>query len=210
MHPDNPHRNGYDFTQLILKSAELTPFIVKSKRNEDTIDFDNPHAVRALNRALLKTHHGINYWDFPEAFLCPPVPGRCDHLLHVAALFLKPQKLKVLDLGVGANCIYPLLGKSLFTWSFVGSDISSEALRAAQNIIDQNQLQSTIELRYQDNSQKKLSGIIKPDEFFDVVICNPPFHASAEAALAGTQRKRANLGLANKTKLNFGGVSQEL
>ena len=210
MHQQNPHRNGYDFAQLTLVSAELKAFVVKSKRGEDTIDFDNPKAVRALNAALLKTHHGVKFWEIPEAFLCPPVPGRCDHLLHVARLFPDPHNLRVLDLGVGANCIYPLLGVSLFNWKSVGTDISTQALKAAQEIVDRNQLQTTIELRLQTKPSQKLSGVVGDKENFDLVICNPPFHASAEAARAGTQRKRKNLGLKDDDKLNFGGVSQEL
>jgi 23S rRNA (adenine1618-N6)-methyltransferase len=210
MHPENPHRNGYDFTQLIQVSAELKSFVVKSKRGDDTIDFDDPKAVRALNAALLKTHHGVKFWEIPESFLCPPVPGRCDHLLHVARLFQNPRNLRVLDLGVGANCIYPLLGVSLFNWSFVATDISTDALIAAQLIVDKNDLQRSIELRLQPNPSQKLSGVVSEKESFDLVICNPPFHTSAEEAQAGTQRKRTNLGLQGKAKLNFGGVSNEL
>ncbi len=210
MHPENPHRSGYNFALLTARSAELKPFVIKSKRGEDTIDFDNPSAVRALNAALLKTHHGVIFWEIPESFLCPPVPGRCDHLLHVARLFQDPRRLRVLDLGVGANCIYPLLGVSLFNWNFVATDISPNALQAAQLIVTKNNLQAFIELRLQPNPKNKLSGVVGEKESFDLVICNPPFHASADEALAGTQRKRSNLGLKEKAKLNFGGVSSEL
>jgi 23S rRNA (adenine1618-N6)-methyltransferase len=45
------------------------------------------------------------------------------------------------------------------------------------------------------------------------VLCNPPFHASAAEAAAGSQRKRQNLGLEgrdNKAELNFGGQHNEL
>lgn len=210
MHPKNPHRDRYDMAQLIENLAELKSYIVLSKRGEESIDFDNSKAVKALNAALLKTHHGVNFWEIPDNYLCPPVPGRCDHLLYVADLFTEQRNLKVLDLGVGANCIYPLLGKSLFDWSFVGVDISVEALKSAQSIVDKNKLQSSIELRLQPDPVKKLSGVIKVEESFDLVMCNPPFHSSAKEALAGTQRKRSNLGLSEKTKLNFGGVSSEL
>lgn len=210
MHPKNPHKDRYDLARLMKDSAELRSFIIKSKRDEDTIDFDDPRALRALNAALLKTHHQVQFWDIPATYLCPPVPGRCDHLLYVADLFHNKRGLKVLDLGVGANCIYPLLGVSLFDWSFVGVDISPEALQAAQLIIDKNKLNDSVELRLQNDPARKLSGVIQAGESFDLVICNPPFHGSPEEALAGTQRKRVNLGLSEKSKLNFGGTSSEL
>src|SRR5690606_9568111 len=36
-------------------------------------------------------------------------------------------------------------------------------------------------------------GIIQSGEFLDVSVCNPPFHASLEEALKGSQRKLDNL-----------------
>ena len=41
-------------------------------------------------------------------------------------------------------------------------------------------------------------------------MCNPPFHDSAAAARAGSERKRRNLGLNKDVALNFGGQQQEL
>jgi len=34
-----------------------------------------------------------------------------------------------LDVGIGANCIYPIIGNALFEWSFVGTDIDEDALQ---------------------------------------------------------------------------------
>ncbi len=41
-------------------------------------------------------------------------------------------------------------------------------------------------------------------------MCNPPFHASAADAAAGSQRKVRNLGLKQNAPLNFGGQQTEL
>jgi 23S rRNA (adenine1618-N6)-methyltransferase len=71
-------------------------------------------------------------------------------------------------------------------------------------------LTEKIECRLQPSSKHIFNNILKPDEFFDVSICNPPFHASAEEAVAGSQRKNENLGLKHKNKLNFGGQNAEL
>lgn len=51
-----------------------------------------------------------------------------------------------------------------------------------------------------------------PDEYFDVTICNPPFHSSREEAEDGTLRKLSSLKgtKINKVQLNFGGSANEL
>ena len=50
----------------------------------------------------------------------------------------KGKKIKVLDVGVGANCVYPIIGHQEYGWGFVGSDIDDIAIRAAKNIIEVN------------------------------------------------------------------------
>ena len=90
---------------------------------KQTINFFNPQAVKALNKALLVTHYGIRYWDIPKNYLCPPIPGRADYIHYIADL-IDPEgvnmmvkeecddqprrQCRCLDIGVGANCIYPL------------------------------------------------------------------------------------------------------
>lgn len=175
----------------------------------ETIDFSDPAAVRALNKALLKTHYNINFWELPDSFLCPPIPGRADYIHAVSDLFQGKKKLRVLDIGVGANCIYPLIGVKEYDWSFVGTDVNKKALKNAQLIIDKNKLNSKIELRHQKDKTKIFAWMIKPDEKFDLSICNPPFHESPEEAQEGSDRKRKNLGL-NSRELNFGGKENEL
>ena len=39
-----------------------------------------------------------------------------------------------------------------------------------------------IDLRLQKDNRRIFDGIIAPDEYFDVTICNPPFHSSKEEA----------------------------
>ena len=54
--------------------------------------------------------------------------------------------------------------------------------------------------------------MLKPDEQFDLAICNPPFHSSEEEAQAGSARKVKNLKRkpTEKVVLNFGGQHKEL
>ena len=122
---------------------------------------------------------------------------------------------EVLDVGTGANLVYPLIGHAEYGWRFVGSDIERGALASAQAIIDANEgLADAIELRLQPSPARILHGIVRREERFDLVMCNPPFHASMEDARAGSTRKWKNLGRASGSArtplLNFGGRSAEL
>ncbi len=210
MHIRNLHKDRYNLTELSEVSPELREFIFVNPYGDETVDFANPLAVKALNRALLKKFYGIKWWDIPEAYLCPPIPGRADYLHHVADLLGNNRyKLSVLDVGVGANCVYPIIGHAEYEWNFVGSDIDEVALESAKKIIEANDLGKFVELRHQKDPKKIFQSIIKPTDRFDIVICNPPFHSSAEEAQAGSQRKQTNLGL-KKDVLNFGGQSHEL
>lgn len=69
-----------------------------------------------------------------------------------------------------------------------------------------------IELRLQKDRRNIFEGVILPDDFFDVTICNPPFHSSKEEAEKGTLRKLSSLKgkKVSKAQLNFGGNANEL
>lgn len=122
-----------------------------------------------------------------------------------------PANASILDIGVGANCIYPLIGVHEYGWRFTGSETSSQALSSAQAIISANPgLNRAIRLRRQKESGAIFNGIIHKNEQYDATLCNPPFHDSAAAARAGSERKRRNLGLNKDDALNFGGQQQEL
>ena len=217
MHPRNQHRGRYDFAALVQTHAALAPFIQTNAFGDASIDFANAQAVKALNQALLKHCYGIDVWDIPAQYLCPPIPSRADYIHHVADLLASTlpapkQAIRLLDIGVGANVIYPLIGQHEYGWQFVGTDINANALQHAQQIIDANALNNIIELRLQTKSNAIFKGIIAPNERFDCTLCNPPFHGSLAEAQAGTQRKWRGLGK-NQIKtphLNFGGQSNEL
>lgn len=208
MHPRNRHQDRYDLKELVRVSPALKSYVIVNKFGDESIDFANAEAVKELNRALLKSFYGITYWDIPKEFLTPPIPGRAD-LIHAAAdLFKDPKNLRVLDIGTGANLIYPIIGSKEYSWKMVGTDIDAKAIASAQKIIDENSLE--VELRFQSDKNAIFKNIIKPDEKFDLTICNPPFHESAEDARAGTERKWKNLGKKPQKNLNFGGHAAEL
>ena len=213
LHPRNRFRTGYDFPRLIASSPGLRPFVAANAYGDLSIDYANPDAVKALNQALLKDAYGIEQWDVPPGYLCPPIPGRSDYLHYLAELPGIGRSVRVLDVGMGANCIYPLIGASEYGWRFVGSETDPVALRWAKNLVTANPAVShLIECRLQQSPLACFEGVTKPGETFDLSMCNPPFHASAEAAAAGTRRKHRNLGHRRSTDpvLNFGGQAGEL
>ncbi len=219
LHPRNPHRFLYDFKQLTAVCPELAPYVSLNKYNNKSIDFSDPKAVIALNKALLKQFYDIGKWDLPEGYLCPPIPGRADYIHYIADLLssenegLIPREcVNVLDIGIGANCVYPIVGHKEYGWHFAGSDIDPAAIASAQKIIDSNAvLTGAVQCRLQKSSSDIFTGIIHPDDSFDLTICNPPFHASAKEAMEGSIRKWKNLGVKkNSDVLNFGGTNTEL
>nr|WP_312971087.1 23S rRNA (adenine(1618)-N(6))-methyltransferase RlmF [Pseudomonas sp.] len=223
LHPRNRHQGRYDFPALIKASPELAAFVIINPYGNQSIDFANPAAVKVFNRALLKQFYGIAHWDIPADYLCPPIPGRADYLHYLADLLgadnagVIPQgtAVRALDVGVGANCIYPLLGNREYGWRFLGTDIAPQAIASAQTIVKANPgLGEQIELRLQLDAGHVFKGLLRPDERFELTLCNPPFHASADEATSGSKRKWRNLGkLDPKRKLpvlNFGGQAAEL
>lgn len=219
LHKNNKHQGKYDFPRLIENYQPLKKFVSPNPYGTPTINFFNPQAVKALNKALLITYYGISYWDIPKGYLCPPIPGRADYIHYLADLLQEGNNMgetkpcRCLDIGVGANCIYPIIGHTEYGWTFVGSDIDPVSIENARKIVTCNPvLAHKIELRLQKDSRKILDGIIATEDFFDVTLCNPPFHSSKEAAEEGSLRKLSSLKgkKITKTKLNFGGTSNEL
>lgn len=212
LHPRNRFRTRYDLPQLVACSPALAAFVKTNAHGDASIDFADPQAVKALNQALLRQAYGLQHWDIPPGCLCPPIPGRSDYLHHLADLISlrRGPQIRVLDVGTGANCIYPLIGASEHGWSFVGAETDAVALRWAKKLVASNpNVAALIECRLQKSVMKCFQGIIQPGEHFDLTMCNPPFHASAAEAAAGSQRKLRNLG-GKKDVLNFGGQANEL
>lgn len=218
MHPRNKHQGRYDFKQLIATLPELEAFVHANEHGSETINFFEPDAVKMLNKALLQHHYDIQNWDIPEAYLCPPIPGRVDYMHHIADLLAETNKGKIphgqhircLDIGTGASCIYPLLGHQEYSWSFIATDIHKAAIKSSQQILEANPTIATaVDLRLQERPKAIFKGVLKMTEKIDVVVCNPPFHRSLEEAQKAAARKLRNL-KADKKQLNFGGQAHEL
>ncbi|MGR5064635.1 23S rRNA (adenine(1618)-N(6))-methyltransferase RlmF [Photobacterium sp. DNB22_13_2] len=234
LHPRNPHRARYDFDKLIQSCPELSQFVEKNPYGDLSVNFSDPDAVKMLNRALLSHFYSVPYWDIPAGFLCPPIPGRADYLHYIADLLAdsnggkipKGKAIKGIDIGSGANCVYPIIGHRVYGWHFTAADIDPISIKAAKFIVEANpSLKGGIQCRLQKNPDHIFTGMINDNDLFDFTLCNPPFHTSLEEAMAGSARKVKNLAANSQKKgshhsanamkgkkpvLNFGGQKAEL
>jgi 23S rRNA (adenine1618-N6)-methyltransferase len=215
LHPRNHHNQGYDFPSLIASHPTLAPFVFKNAFGTMSIDYSHAEAIKHLNAALLTYHYQIQGWDIPEGALCPPIPGRVDYIHHIADLLGvsdRNNNIRMLDIGIGASGIYSLLASHCYGWQCVGSDINQTSLNNVATILNKNKtLERLLTLRHQPSPHQIFEGIINQGEMFDVSVCNPPFHASAEEASKAHQQKQHNLKLKTNTNtLNFGGSAAEL
>lgn len=188
-----------------------------------SIDFADAQSVRLLNRALLQSWYGVQGWTIPPDYLCPPIPGRADYVHEMADLLAQDfrERLPVgpevtgLDVGVGANLVYPLVAVGEFDWTMIGSETDPVALNNAAAILTANPaMAARIQLREQGDTSQVFAGVVRDDEYLDFTLCNPPFHATLADAAAGSQRKWQNLGREREQgsapTLNFGGQAAEL
>lgn len=229
LHPRNRHRERYDFKALTETTPGLAKYVKINPYQDESIDFFDPEAVKMLNRALLRHHYGITYWDIPKGYLCPPIPGRADYLHHIADLLAESNggevptgdHIRCLDIGTGANCVYPIIGSREYGWAFTGTDIDSAAIDSARKIVESNpMLKKLVTIKFQRSRKDTFANILLPEDRIAITVCNPPFHSSAAEAMGLSQKKVANLKQqgkpggkpqpAAKPVQNFGGTNTEL
>ncbi len=223
LHSRNKHKERYDLKLLGKNSPGLIPYIKLNPIGEPTIDFSDNKAVLFLNKALLAKYYNVKNWQIPEGYLCPPIPGRADYIHYTADLLSeanegtlpKGKRIKVLDIGTGANCIYPIIGSQEYGWKMTGSDIDPISVKTARLIVQSNPtLAKKIIIKEQKNRDNIFEGIIEKNERYDITISNPPYHASEDAANKANLRKLKNLAKGKmteqKARFNFGGSPSEL
>lgn len=211
MHPENPFSKNYNFNQLVRAYPALEDYIVPGKFGRKSINFAYPEAVESLNRALLKWHFDLN-WQLKEGNLCPAVPGRFDYLLQVRDLLprIKDRRVQMLDIGTGASLIYPLLATAAFNWDCTATDVDKESLSFAKGLIRLNKSMRTTTLRRQEFKSQVLKGVVGKGDYFDIVVCNPPFYKTKSDAIRQNIRKNKNLHDRERVDENFGGFANEL
>jgi 23S rRNA (adenine1618-N6)-methyltransferase len=220
LHPRNPHQGLYDFEKLIKNHPPLQKFLEENDFGQLSIDFANPKAVLALNTALLVHFYDVEAWTIPAGYLCPPIPGRADYIHYAADLLASSNEGQIpigpqvtcLDIGTGANLIYPIIGIRAYHWRFIGAEVDDLALASARNIQKKNDfLKAQLSLKKQPEPHSIFKHVLSKEEYIDLSICNPPFYESQEKATRATLRKQRNLKQKlNIDRRNFGGQQHEL
>ena len=159
LHPRNRHRSRYDFPALIASRPALAPFVKPNARGDVSVDFADPAAVKMLNRALLQHFTALSTGIFrrttcarrsrPRRLSAPPAD-----LLATSngGEIPRGKGVAILDVGVGANCIYPIVGLREYGWRFTGSEIDPVSLNSAKMIVEMNPtLRNSVRLRLQNS-----------------------------------------------------------
>jgi len=221
LHPRNKHQGGYDLQHLRSVLPNLESFVFVNDYGKETIDFSDPKAVFELNKALLLDTYKLKYWDIAKNSLCPAIPGRADYIHYLADLLAEAHQgtvptgsqVHILDIGAGSSLVYPLIGAQEYEWNFTASEIDRTSIHYAEVNINKNPwLKKKIQLRFQNDRNNILEGVIYEKDQFDAVMCNPPFFKSREDNWNSSTKKFTNL---NKNKniptvQNFGGHANEL
>lgn len=213
LHSKNRFNRRYDFGKLVQVVPELKSHLINLGADQVSIDFGNPQAVFLLNKALLESEYPIRDWRILAGSLCPSIPSRLNYILYLSDhMTASDRPVRALDIGTGSNLVYPLLGHFEKNWHFVGSEVHHPSIQHARHLLNRNKrLKKYIELRKQEQTEHILQGIIQPGEYFDVVLCNPPFYKSAEDYRATLQKKNQKLHGRNQSDAsNFQGLGNEL
>ena len=135
----------------------------------------------------LKTRYNLNL-DIPLNVLSPRINNRVAYLEWALNL---DTASKVVDIGTGYSCIYPLLGSVLFpASSWIGIDISQQVIDQATENIKINNLQDRISVHL--NTSEKLFPSTIFNQEISLVICNPPFYESRTDINSKRSLKRKN------------------
>ena len=124
-----------------------------------SVDFADPAAVKMLNRALLQHFTALSTGIFRRttcARRSPAAPTICTTADLLATSnggeIPRGKGVAILDVGVGANCIYPIVGLREYGWRFTGSEIDPVSLNSAKMIVEMNPtLRNSVRLRLQNS-----------------------------------------------------------
>ncbi|KAI6778266.1 uncharacterized protein J7T54_004173 [Emericellopsis cladophorae] len=178
-----------DFKALALRDAAFAA-VVKGRE----VNFNDPKAVQALTKALLKKDFGLCL-ETPDDRLCPPVANRHNYILWLKKLLdstsYEPRHEGVLglDIGTGASCIYPLLGCTQRPWSFIATDIDAKSLEFAQKNVKRNGLDAKIRLVPRQPTDKLIPLDDLGIDAIDFCMTNPPFYTSDEQMRKSAEAK---------------------
>jgi 23S rRNA (adenine1618-N6)-methyltransferase len=189
-----------DFLTLIKEFPELKKYILKQNEdNEDEFQFDwsNNELSLLMDKSILNYYFNIKYYDIPNGFLIPPIPSRINYINLINSIITKLIKdidiknIIGIDIGTGANIIYPILGYSIYKWKFICTEINKEAYNNAKLILQKNNLENNINIIKQNNKDNIFISILNRENKYIFSMCNPPYY-NYENEIKLEDKKRDN------------------
>ena len=189
-----------DFLTLIKEFPELKKYILKQNEdNEEEFQFDwsNNELSLLMDKSILNYYFNIKYYYIPKGFLIPPIPSRINYINLINSIIAKLIKdidiknIIGIDIGTGANIIYPILGYSIYKWKFICTEINKEAYNNAKLILQKNNLENNINIIKQNNKDNIFISILNRENKYIFSMCNPPYY-NYENEIKLEDKKRDN------------------
>ena len=189
-----------DFLTLIKEFPELKKYILKQNEdNEEEFQFDwsNNELSLLMDKSILNYYFDIKYYDIPKGFLIPPIPSRINYINLINSIITKLindidiKNIIGIDIGTGANIIYPILGYSIYKWKFICTEINKEAYNNAKLILQKNNLENNINIIKQNNKDNIFISILNRENKYIFSMCNPPYY-NYENEIKLEDKKRDN------------------
>ena len=189
-----------DFLTLIKEFPELKKYILKQNEdNEEEFQFDwsNNELSLLMDKSILNCYFDIKYYDIPKGFLIPPIPSRINYINLINSIITKLindidiKNIIGIDIGTGANIIYPILGYSIYKWKFICTEINKEAFNNAKLILQKNNLENNINIIKQNNKDNIFISILNRENKYIFSMCNPPYY-NYENEIKLEDKKRDN------------------
>ncbi|VDO87911.1 unnamed protein product [Schistosoma mattheei] len=190
MHQRNIYKQKKpNFKELAAKFDFFDAVAIKDECGRVVLDFRIPSHLSALSKALLMNDFGLNV-DFPGDRLIPTVPLRLNYILWLEDLLKSKfsEPVSILDIGVGASCIYPLLGSKKNSWQFFGTESDTRNFRLAKENVEKNDLNKSIKCKLDINTSSLdvVFGDKQNTAYLDAVMANPPFFCDTSDAVGST------------------------
>ena len=185
---------------LTKEFPELKKYILKQNEdNEGEFQFDwsNNELSLLMDKSILNYYFNIKYYDIPKGFLIPPIPSRINYINLINSIITKLindidiKNIIGIDIGTGANIIYPILGYSIYKWKFICTEINKEAYNNAKLILQKNNLENNINIIKQNNKDNIFISILNRENKYIFSMCNPPYY-NYENEIKLEDKKRDN------------------
>ena len=189
-----------DFLTLIKEFPELKKYILKQNEDNEAefqFDWSNNELSLLMDKSILNYYFDIKYYDIPKGFLIPPIPSRINYINLINSIITKLindidiKNIIGIDIGTGANIIYPILGYSIYKWKFICTEINKEAYNNAKLILQKNNLENNINIIKQNNKDNIFISILNRENKYIFSMCNPPYY-NYENEIKLEDKKRDN------------------